>query len=125
MSPFFRSIFSSFRHAWRGILLAYRTERTFRIQLAAGVVVLLATILLPLQRWERAALVLATASVLVLELLNSSVERLVDLLKPRLNEFVADIKDLMAGAVLLAALFAVILCVMILLPYAESVFSRV
>jgi diacylglycerol kinase len=125
MSLFFRSIFSSFRHAWRGILLAYRTERTFRIQLAAGVVVLLATILLPLQRWERAALVLATASVLVLELLNSSVERLVDLLKPRLNEFVADIKDLMAGAVLLAALFAVILCVMILLPYAESVFSRV
>jgi len=71
----------------------------------------------PLQTWERSVLLLVAMSVLVLELLNSSVERMVDLVKPRLHEYVADIKDIMAGAVLLAALFALLLAVIILGPH--------
>jgi diacylglycerol kinase len=47
--------------------------------------------------------------VLVLELLNTSIEHLVDLVKPRLNEYVKEVKDVMAGAVLLASVFAVII----------------
>lgn len=121
----FRSLLASFRHAMRGLLLAYRTERSFRIQLAIALIVLIATVLLPLERWERAALLLATATVLVLELLNSSLERLVDLLKPRLHEYVADVKDLMAGAVLLAACFAALLGFLILWPYLTTVLARV
>lgn len=125
MSDLFRSVLQSFRHATRGLLLAYRTERSFRIQLAVGLCILIAVILLPLERWERAALLLAIATVLVLELLNSSLERLVDLLKPRLHEYVADIKDLMAGAVLLAAVFAAILGLLILWPHVSTVLARV
>lgn len=125
MSSMIRSVVASFRHAFRGLFLAYRTERSFRIQLAVALVILLATILLPLQAWERVALLLAIAAVLVLELLNSAVERLVDLLKPRLHEYVADIKDLMAGAVLVSAVFAVVLGILILWPYVFSVLARV
>jgi diacylglycerol kinase len=55
-------------------------------------------------------------TVLVLELINSSMERLVDLVKPQLHESARDIKDLMAAAVLMASFFAVLIGLMIFLP---------
>lgn len=123
--PFIRGFLESFSHAWRGLLLAFRTERSFRIQIGVALLVLLACILLPLAAWERASLILATASVLVLELLNSMVERLTDLVKPRIHTYVHDIKDLMAAAVLLASGFAAALGFVILLPHLGEIFSRV
>jgi diacylglycerol kinase len=86
---------------------------------------LVGLVILPLAAWERVVLLLAIVAVLVLELLNSAVERLVDLMKPRLHEYVADIKDLMAGAVLLAAFFSVIVGVLILWPHVATVLKRV
>ncbi|MFZ2803973.1 MAG: diacylglycerol kinase [Patescibacteria group bacterium] len=121
----FSSMWASFGHAWRGLLVAFRTERSFRIQTAAALVVLLLIILFPFQGWERALLLLATASVLVLELLNSMVERLVDLVKPRMHGYVRDIKDLMAAAVLLASLFAVAIALLIVWPYAGRLLGQV
>jgi diacylglycerol kinase len=122
---FFFEMWKSFGHAWRGLLVTFRTERSFRIQVAAAFVVFLVLILLPLQGWERAFLLLATASVLVLELLNSMVERLVDLVKPRVHGYVRDIKDIMAAAVLVVSLFALAIGILILWPYAGRFFSQV
>jgi undecaprenol kinase len=124
MSRPISSFVRSLRHATRGIFLAFRTERSFRIQMLIAAFVILFMTLLPLAAWERVVLLLAMASVLVLELLNSSVERLVDLLKPRLHEYVADIKDLMAGAVLLAALFSALLGLLILWPHFATMLAR-
>lgn len=122
---FIHGFLDSFSHAWRGLLLAFRTERSFRVQIGAALLVLLACILLPLAAWERASLILATASVLVLELLNSMVERLTDLVKPRIHSYVHDIKDLMAAAVLLASGFAAALGLVILLPHLGEILQRV
>ena len=115
----------SFRHAFRGLLLAFRTERSFRLQIAAALVVIFLCFILPFRGWERALLLLATASVLVLELINSMVERLIDLVKPRMHLYVRDIKDLMAAAVLLASMFAAALGVLILWPYIGILLGRV
>lgn len=120
-----REFTQSFSHAWRGLLLAFRTERSFRLQVAAAIGVLFLCLAVPFRGWERALLLLATASVLVLELLNSMVERLTDLVKPRMHAYVRDIKDLMAAAVLIASLFAAALGVLILWPYAGSLVGRV
>jgi diacylglycerol kinase len=119
------SLFRSFGHALRGIATAYRTERSFRYQLAAAVVLLALLTLLPLEAWERAILVLVAALVLVLELLNSSLERLTDLAKPRLHAYAGEIKDLMAGGVLVASIAAVILALIVLGPHLLTYFSRV
>lgn len=124
MKSVFRSLRASVRHATRGIFLAFRTERSFRIQIMVAAAIIILLLLLPLALWERCLLILAMAAVLVLELLNSAVERLVDLLKPRLSDYVADIKDLMAGAVLVAAFFSAILGLMILWPHVIPMFSR-
>ncbi len=104
---FFHGFSKHFSHAWRGILFAFRAEQSFRIQIAMAVVVLTLGFTFPLATWERALLLLAIAAVLVLELLNSMVERLVDLVKPRLHVYAREVKDLMAGAVLLASFCAV------------------
>ena len=115
----------SISHAWRGLVLAFRTERSFRIQIGAGLVVVVLIIILPFRDWERVILLLATACVLVLELLNSMVERLVDLVKPRLNAYVHDIKDLMAAAVFVASVFALVIGLLILWPHAITLAGRV
>jgi diacylglycerol kinase len=120
-----REIRKSFQHAWDGLCIAFRDERSFRIQIAASLLVCIALILLPLERWERVLLLMATALVLVLELVNSMVERLVDLVKPRLHSYVKEIKDLMAAAVLVAAVFAAAIGVYIFAPYAQIVLGRV
>ncbi len=111
-----RSLSKSFGHALRGIGLALRAERSFRIQALAAIILIGLITLLPLAVWERSILLLVAMFVLVLELVNSSVERLVDMAKPRLSEYARDIKDLMAGAVLVAAIFAVVLGLLILGP---------
>lgn len=111
------SLTKSFAHAWRGIRLCFKMERSFRIQLLIALVVCVAATVFPLEIWKRIAVAFVIMSVLVLELLNSSIERLVDLVKPRLHDYVADIKDLMAAAVLLASCVAVVVGIVIFWPY--------
>lgn len=94
----------------------YRSERNFRLQCWAALAVGILIFSLPLEGWERTALLLVVMCVLLLELLNSSVERIIDLVKPRLNEYAGDVKDVMAGTVLLASLFACLIAVVVLLP---------
>lgn len=104
--------------------MAFRTERSFRIQVAAACCILTCIAVFPLSLWERGLLLVVTMSVLVLELINSCLERLLDLLKPRLFAYVGEIKDLMAGAVLLASAFAAVIGVLILGPHFLNSLSR-
>ena len=112
-----KGVKESFGHAWRGLRLAFVTERSFRIHTAAAVIVVFLVVLFPLLAWERILLLIATAAVLVLELVNSTVERLVDLFKPRLHAYVRDIKDLMAAAVLVASAFSLVIGLLVLWPH--------
>ena len=110
-------IVHSFTHAFRGIALVFREELSFRIQAAIGVLVLLLAWRVRVREWEFVVLLLVVALVLVLELGNSVVERLIDVFSPRLHHEVADIKDLMAAAVLVASIGAAVIGLVILLPY--------
>ncbi|MDQ7815130.1 MAG: diacylglycerol kinase [Patescibacteria group bacterium] len=115
----------SFSHAWRGLRLAFVSERSFRIQVIAATVVFFIALVLPLKEHERLILLLAVAAVLVLELLNSAVERLVDLSKPRLHAFAKDIKDIMAAAVLVASAFSLVIGLLVIWPYIGELFRLV
>ncbi len=115
-------IVKSFSNAMKGIFLAFRTERSFRIQLFIGLTVLAVSFLFSITRAEQSLLFLCVGAVLVLELLNSSVERLVDLFKPRLHEYARDVKDLMAGAVLLASICSAVIGIAILGPHLKELF---
>lgn len=75
-------------------------------------------------RLEAVAIVFVLTAVLVLEVINSVVERFVDLLKPRLNQYSEIIKDMMAAAVALTSLGAAIVGFLIFMPYITSLFER-
>lgn len=103
----------SFKHALRGLYDVAKNESSFRIQLFFALVVIALVIVFPLAHWERILLILMVAAVLILEVINSIFERISDALKPRLHPMVREIKDMMAGAVLLSAVTSVIVFVLI------------
>ncbi len=112
-----RKLFKSFRYAAKGITTVVREEQNFRLQLLAALVVIALMLVLDLRVLEMAMLTLAMVIVLVLELMNSIFERMVDILKPRIHHYVEEIKDIMAGTVLVASLGALIIGVLIFWPY--------
>lgn len=112
-----KALSTSFKNAWQGLLLAFKQEMSFRVQLFAALVILILLLLLPLERWERSMLILASGAVLVLELINSVVERFVDMVKPRIHEYARDIKDLTAAAVFIMACTAVLIALIIFWPH--------
>ena len=78
---------------------------------------------LDLAVWEQIILILLSAAVLIMEVLNSIVERITDGLKPRLSPMVKEVKDMMAGAVLLTVLASSIIGLMIFVPALLALFS--
>lgn len=111
------TFFKSVRFALRGIAIVWKEERNFRIQTIIGAFVIFVALVVPLKNWEIVVVCLLVASVLVLEIMNTIVERLIDMLKPRLHDFVAVIKDMMAAAVLIASLASTVVGGIIFLPY--------
>ena len=105
------------RYAFRGLMHVFRTEPSFRWQILAAFLVLVLMNAYALANWERIILLLLIGSVLVLEVINSVLERLVDSFKPRVHPVVAEVKDMMAGAVLVSSLTSAIVGFMILWPF--------
>ena len=112
-----RTLVNSFRYAWSGIRTVFHEERNFRLQIGAMLLALALGWFLHVHAVEMAILVLVSSIVLVLELLNSVIERVVDMVKPRLHPYVAEIKNIAAGAVLLAACMAIVVALYIFAPY--------
>jgi len=107
----------SLKHAFRGVSIVFFGERNFRIQVIFAVLVLCSSWFFQIKIWEFVLVVLLIGAVLTLELLNSVIERIADGMSPRLTPIIRDIKDLMAGAVLMAALVAAVIGVFIFYPY--------
>ncbi len=101
-----RTLGQSFTTAFTGIRESFREERNIRIHgLAVCAVVVLGLWLgIDLIRW--ALLALACGAVLAAELLNTALERLTDMVTSELCEEARQVKDMAAGAVLVAAMFA-------------------
>ncbi len=116
-------LFQSFRHAFRGVAVAFEQELSFRLQLVAGLVVLSAAWVFKVRPSEWIVLIFLVGAVLTLELINSVFERLADAFKPRLHPVVRDVKDLMAATVLLTACAAAVIGTLIFLPYLRPYFS--
>ncbi|HAU66688.1 TPA: diacylglycerol kinase [Candidatus Uhrbacteria bacterium] len=107
----------SFSHALRGVRVAFKTEQSFRIQIGIAFFVLLFAFFFQIQAFEWIVLLLLVESVLILELINSIFERIIDTFKPRIHPVVRDIKDIMAGVVLLGSLISLFVGITIFFPH--------
>jgi len=100
-------LFRSFNHAFEGVMYAARTQANMRIHLFVAALVLTATLLLRLDRYYVIALIVLIAMVLALELVNTAIEAIVDLLTVAHHPLAKTAKDAAAGAVLIASAAAV------------------
>ncbi len=113
----------SFGHAGRGIAEAFKTQHNLRIHAAAIIIVVTAGFLFKLSLLEWGLVVLAVGLVLTAELLNTAIEVLVDLVSPSYHEKAGLIKDIAAGAVLIAAVISVIIGLLVFLPKVLRLFE--
>jgi diacylglycerol kinase len=104
-----------FVYAWKGIA-AGAAGRNFRVMLAAAVGVIVLGCFLDISGVEWALLTLSMGLVLALELLNTAGEKLVDFLSPDHDPRYGMVKDILAGAVLVASLAAAIVGALVFLP---------
>jgi diacylglycerol kinase (ATP) len=111
-----RARLKSFRYAFNGIRSVCVTQPNFRIHTAAALVVVTAGILLRVSTIEWGILLLAIGGVMAMETMNSAIEKLVDYVSPEFNKEAGMVKDMAAGAVLLASLTAAIAGMAVFLP---------
>lgn len=114
----YKALFKSFFYAFRGILSTIRTERNMRIHLVCIIYMFGFLIFgdwFVLSRGDWCAILIACALVISGELINTAIENTVDMITNRYNEFAKKAKDAASGAVLISALFAVIVGFVILL----------
>lgn len=114
----------SFIHAARGIRYAVKFERNFRIELIMACFVAALIPVFRVKNWEAIVLILMISWVLAIELLNTVLERVVDILKPRIHPYARLIKDIMAAVVLISSIAAFIIGLIIFLPYFLEFFSN-
>ena len=111
------NLFLSFKYAWAGVSYAFATQRNFRIHTFVGIFAVSMGAFLKVEAVEMAIIAMTCAIVMVLELINTAIEAVVDLtVKQSYHELAKIAKDCAAGAVLVSAIAAVIVAACILLP---------
>ena len=113
MNKFIRS----FAIAGRGIAMAYRDQVNLKIQTGLGLGAVGLGIFFELSSLEWCSLLLSAALVLTLEIINTSLEKAVDLVTTEFHPLAGQVKDIAAGAVLLTSLISVVVGVLVFRPH--------
>ena len=117
-------LIKSFKYSLKGISKVFWEEQNFRVHTVATLLVLILAVYFKITVLEFIILVLLIGLVLILEIVNSMFERLLDLIKPRIHGYVEDIKDMAASIVFIGACVSVVIGVLIFLPYIIAKFIK-
>ena len=107
----------SFQYAFRGLKHAFKKEQSFRIQIVIALIVITLMFYFNITPLEKIILLIMVFLVLSLELVNTTAENILNVVEPNSRPRVQIIKDTMAAAVLVAAFGALIIGLIIFLPY--------
>lgn len=110
-------LLKSFSFALSGIKTALWTERNMRIHFFVSIVVIGCSILFSISKLEWLFVIVAIGGIFALELMNTAIERVVDLITEEYHPLAKQAKDLAAGAVFIYALIVVVIGIIIFLPY--------
>ena len=110
-------IHHSFGFALSGIVHAFRDNRNIRVHTIIAILVLLASFLLGLTKFEKIILLLAVVLVIASEMINTAIEEMVNLITNEHKEEAKAAKDVAAGMVLVSVIGAIIVGLVIFAPY--------
>jgi undecaprenol kinase len=109
-----RKLHKSIFVALSGIAHGVSTERNIKAQGAIGILVLAVSLLLELPKSDFIIILVVSFLVIICELMNTALERLIDHIHPHNHDNVGKVKDMLAGAVLLSITLAIIVGLLIL-----------
>ncbi|TES95404.1 diacylglycerol kinase family protein [Patescibacteria group bacterium] len=115
LSP--KKVLKSFHFALKGLWYSLKKEQNLRIELVFAVGVIAMMFIFDLTIMERVSLSMIIIAVLVLEIFNTIIERIVDMASPRLHPLAETIKNMTAGTVLITSIGAVIIGIIIFYPH--------
>jgi diacylglycerol kinase len=107
---------ASFGYAFQGIIALFRTEHNSWIHGGLTVAALLLSILLKISKTEFILLIIAMTLVWMAEIINTAIEKSMDLISTEKHPQIGLVKDLSAAAVLVSAVAALIIGTIIFLP---------
>ena len=110
------SLINSFRYAFSGIFSALKSERNMKIHMVALVLVVVFGFLLRISETEWIVCILCIALVISSEMINTAIEKTVDLATDEIKETAKKAKDIAAGAVLINAIGSAIIAAIIFIP---------
>jgi len=108
-----KPLLASFRYALQGLVQVCKTERNMKIHLAAAMIALALSGFLRLSWYEFLFIALAVSMLIMAEGFNTAIEKVVDLVSPDHHPLAGMAKDISAGSVLVAVIFAVVVGVVI------------
>ena len=112
----------SFGYAWQGIRCCIGKEQNLSFHLIATIIVVIAGLYLNITKNEWLGIILCIGLVISAELFNTAVEKLVDFVSPQQHPLAGQVKDIAAGAVLVCALAAIVVGLIIFVPYLTRIF---
>jgi diacylglycerol kinase (ATP) len=107
----------AFAHAFNGIAIGFRREAHLKIHAVIAILVAAAGFYFNITKTEWLVVLLCIALVVAAELLNSAIEHLANRVTREFDPEIGIVKDLAAGAVLIAALFSAICGLIVFIPY--------
>jgi len=107
---------NSFKYAGRGFLDALKSEANLSIHLLFGTVALIFAYFLEFTNSEFIILIITITSVITLELINTIIEKLVDMYSTKISEKARVIKDISAAVVLISSIVSIIIGALLFIP---------
>lgn len=106
----------SFKYAVQGIRDALKSERNLRIHFGFSVFALVMSFALKLNAVEFSVVILTIFVVVILEFINTAIEKLADIVHPEKSEKIRIVKDISAGVVLMGAIASILVGIFLFLP---------
>ncbi|TAH63324.1 MAG: hypothetical protein EWM50_03105 [Gottschalkiaceae bacterium] len=103
-----RKLIHSFKYAISGIIYTLKTQRNMRIHCIVAVLILIISLLLKFNRFELLILCFSISLVIVTEMINTAIEKSIDIYTKEYHPLAETAKNVAAGAVLISAINAVI-----------------
>jgi diacylglycerol kinase len=118
-----KPLIRSFGYAFEGLFYAIKYNRNLKIHLVVALVVISASIFFHVTLFEKEILGIMIVLVILSEMINTSIEEMVNLITQEHKKEAKIAKDVGAGMILVAALGALIVGVIIFTPYILKLFS--
>jgi diacylglycerol kinase (ATP) len=106
----------SFTYAWGGLKTCFSSETNFKIHIVFAVLTIFLGFFLNISSNEWIAIIFCIAFVIAMEMINTAIEKLCDVVHKDLHPGIKKVKDISAGAVMIAAIGSLVIGLIIFLP---------